>query len=367
MSSPSAGACLFLAVILIGAPEGASAQGWSVDLSAGRTVYDPLSVNVGTNNLAGSIRYDTRRDGWVYGAAAAPLGDQAPFWGASGAGGRFMLPGSETRRATVGVELGAHGFLFRDAVVEQTGNGGTLDAIPFARLSAGAAHVELRGGWRGHALSFGGETQRRGVLETGGRFTYDAPLRLEADARWVRTSEGTYPFMGASVLYGGAAAYVWGQAGKWVSDELDDEAWGVGLGLALGGRATLWATLRQEAPDPLYWNAARRSWSVGVTRRLGRAPATLLPAPRSEDGGVIIRLPVSDAPAGQLSIAGSFNGWTPVPMQREGGEWLIRLPLAAGVYQFAFRSTDGDWFVPASVAGRRDDGMGGHVAVLVVL
>jgi hypothetical protein len=45
---------------------------------------------------------------------------------------------------------------------------------------------------------------------------------------------------------------------------------------------------------------------------------------------------------------------------------VIRLPLAAGVYQYAFRSATGEWFVPTSIAGRRDDGMGGHVAVLVV-
>jgi hypothetical protein len=36
------------------------------------------------------------------------------------------------------------------------------------------------------------------------------------------------------------------------------------------------------------------------------------------------------------------------------------------VYHYAFRSADGEWFVPASMAGRRDDGMGGHVAMLVV-
>jgi len=45
---------------------------------------------------------------------------------------------------------------------------------------------------------------------------------------------------------------------------------------------------------------------------------------------------------------------------------VIRVPLTAGVYHYAFRSAGGEWFVPASVVGRRDDGMGGHVAVLVV-
>ena len=45
---------------------------------------------------------------------------------------------------------------------------------------------------------------------------------------------------------------------------------------------------------------------------------------------------------------------------------ILRLPLAAGVYQYSFRAASGEWFVPASTPGRRDDGMGGHDAVLVV-
>ena len=71
--------------------------------------------------------------------------------------------------------------------------------------------------------------------------------------------------------------------------------------------------------------------------------------------------------AASAYLAGDFNNWRPVPMQREGREWVIRLPLKAGVYHYAFRSAGGEWFVPASVAGRRDDGMGGQVAMLVVL
>jgi hypothetical protein len=54
-------------------------------------------------------------------------------------------------------------------------------------------------------------------------------------------------------------------------------------------------------------------------------------------------------------------------MQREGREWTFRLPLAKGVYNYAFRSARGDWFVPTSTPGRRDDGFGGQVAVMVVM
>ena len=303
----------------------------------------------------------------MYGTAAAPLGNRNPLWGALGTGGRFLLPGPEGRRATVGLEVGSHGFLFRDAVATQIGAGGTLDAIPFASLSAGAGRVELRGGWRGHALSFAGGTQTRGVFETGARVTYDAALRVQADARWVRASEGTYPFVGTSLLYAGVPLQVWVQVGKWLHNELDDVAWGAGAGYALSDRVSLWASVRQEAPDPLYWNEPRRMWSVGVTRRLGRGLPVVLRAPRVEPGGVAIRVALADAPTSELWIAGSFNTWRPRAMHREDREWVIRLPLAAGVYHYAFRSATGEWFVPASIAGRRDDGMGGHVAVLVVL
>jgi hypothetical protein len=160
---------------------------------------------------------------------------------------------------------------------------------------------------------------------------------------------------------------VWGQTGKWLSDQLDEVAWGGGVGVPLGTRSTVWAMARQEAPDPLYWNALRRTWSVGVTQRLGRGVPTLQPAPRTEAGDVVVRVPVADAPGDMLFIAGDFNQWVPAPMQREGRQWTIRLPLAKGVYHYAFRSANGDWFVPPSTSGRRDDGFGGQVAVMVVM
>ena len=39
--------------------------------------------------------------------------------------------------------------------------------------------------------------------------------------------------------------------------------------------------------------------------------------------------------------------------RREGGEWIVRLPLGPGVYNYTFRSASGEWFVPPSTAGRR--------------
>ena len=195
-----------------------------------------------------------------------------------------------------------------------------------------------------------------------------AAVDLQGDVRWVRATEGVFPFVGASIAYSGSSPLsVWGRAGKWVGNAaLTNASWGVGASVAIGSRSNLWASTQQDAPDPLYWNAQRRSWAVGVTRRLSRSPAPLLPVPSTQSGGVLIRIAATDAPDGDISIAGSFNNWQPQPMQREAGYWIIRLPLAAGVYQYSFRSASGEWFVPASTPGRRDDGMGGHDAVLVV-
>jgi hypothetical protein len=350
-----------------GLPSPARAQGLSVDVSTGRIAYDPITTGDATHNIAATVRYDTVRDQRIYGSASAPLRSGDPLWGAVGAGGRLLLPRSEDRRVTAGADVGGEGFLFRDRVALQNGNGGSIDALPFIKLSGGAAGVELRSGWRGQALSMGGIVERRGVFETGARATYDAAtVRAEADMRWVRASEGTFPFLGGSAIYGNSRGYVSFHAGRWLSEALDDVAWGGGAGVTVGRGATVWFNAQQQASDPLYWNASRRTWSVGVTQQLRAPRAVLEPATRLAGGDVIIRLPTAAASGSELWVAGDFNGWKPARMQRDGRDWVLRLPLKPGVYKYTFRDADGKWFVPASVAGRRDDGMGGHVAVLVV-
>ena len=341
-------------------------QGLSVDVSVGRTAYEPVAANVGTNNLMGTLRYDSLRGAWVYGTAASPLRDGDPAWGSLGGGGRFLQPGASTKHASIGADLAAHAYAFRDTIAMQTGIGSMVDAIPFVRLAAGEGQIDLRGGWRGHALSFTDVTTKRDVFETGVRAGYGTELRVQGDMRWVHAREGTFPFLGASFLYGGTPIQAWLQAGKWLSTNLDEGMWGGGINVSVGPQMTLWASARQEAPDPLYWNVARRTWSAGVTRRFGGAAPVLLAAPRSDAGDVLIRILTKDAQGDAVSIAGDFNNWQAEPMQRDGDAWVIRLKLPAGVYHYAFRSARGEWFVPASVAGRRDDGMGGQTALLVV-
>jgi hypothetical protein len=358
---------LFVASVAAAAhPSAIRAQGWSVDVSAGHIVYRALDANIGASNVVGTLRYDAARGVWIYGSAAAPLRAADTFWAATGGSGRFVPSNANRRRAVLGVDLMADGFLFRDRLAVVNGSGTTIEALPFARLGNATTAVEVRGGWRGQALSLGGASERRGVFETGARVTHDAAIGATAGVHWVRATEGTFPFAGGSISYNGTPVQVWFAAGRWMDDLLDDVSAGAGVGVALGAETVVWARARQEAPDPLYWNSARRTWSVGITRQFGGRPRAILPVPRRENGAVVVRVPVNDAPEDGLSIAGDFNKWQPQPMRREGREWVLRIPLAPGVYNYAFRKGNGDWFVPASIPGRRDDGFGGHVAVLVV-
>jgi hypothetical protein len=341
------------------------AQGWAADVSAGRLVYDPSAAQTGTNNVQGTLRFNTRRETWIYGTAALPAGGQGTLWAAAGLGGRLRLPASRTGLATIGADVGAHGFSFRDQLAAASGTGGTIEAMPFARIAVGRGFVEGRGAWRGHTMSFAGIREQRDVFETGARGGYGTTVSVEGEARWVHASEGTYPFVGGTLAYHASRVDAWGQLGRWMATDLGQNAWAVGSAVTLGVRTSVWGSVRQEAPDPLYWNAARRTWSVGLTQRLGRVPAPLA-AVSSAAAGAIVRLPLRDAPDGPVMVAGDFNNWQAVPMQREGAEWVLRLPLAPGVYHYTFKSAKGEWFVPPSTAGRRDDGMGGYLAVLVV-
>jgi Glycogen recognition site of AMP-activated protein kinase len=343
-----------------------AAQDIALDLSAGQIVYEPLSADVATNNAAATLRYDLPQGLWLYGTAAMPFGSSDSRWDGFGIGSRFLHRTSSTH-VNIGADVDGHGYLFRDGVLDQSGSGGFIEAIPFIHVPAGAATFEVRGGWRGETLSYAGAVDTRHVFETGAHATYGSLVIVEGDARWVHASEGVYPFFGGRLRYGGAPVQVWLQAGRWFSSSLHDAAWGAGVDLAMTDRLTLWSSVRQDAPDPLYWNVPRRNWSVGMTHRFNsRARRQSVTAPRVDGGGVLIRLDAGEVSGTSVSVAGDFNGWRPVPLQHEGREWLIRLPLAPGVYHYAFRSDRGQWFVPPSVPNRRDDGMGGYVAVLVV-
>jgi hypothetical protein len=346
-------------------PTPAAAQGWSADLSAGRLVYDEGSASIGSDNLLATLRYE-RRESWVFGSGAAPIGGDDTLWAAGGAGGRFRLPIEAASRLSIGVDVDAHAFSFRDRILDQRGSGGTLEALPFLRLRLGSGFAEAYGGWRGHTLAEDAVCTNRAVNEGGLRAGIGGPVSVAAEARWVDAPDGVFPYVGATVRLERRRVQMWSRAGRWLDPVLNDAEWAAGADLRLTGRSWVWTSFRQDAPDPLYRNSPRRTWSVGVTRRLGGVSAPALAIQSHSAGEVLLRVPANGAPGDELSVGGDFNGWQPIPMRRDGNDWIVKLPLAPGVYHYAFRNALGEWFVPPAVPGRRDDGMGGQVALLLV-
>jgi hypothetical protein len=194
-------------------------------------------------------------------------------------------------------------------------------------------------------------------------------FELGADARVVAGSEATYPYVGGSVSLDRPWGGAWAFGGRWLTDLVPSPATAVGAGVSIrpDRRHEISASWRQDPVDPVYFSSPRRTWSVTLSRRLGRVPAAgralpvLAPAP---DGTVTFTLPRSahlDPPA----VVGDFNEWRPARMSLVGDRWTVRVRVAPGTYHYAFRAADGTVFVPRGVPVV-DDGFGGASAVLVV-
>jgi hypothetical protein len=72
--------------------------------------------------------------------------------------------------------------------------------------------------------------------------------------------------------------------------------------------------------------------------------------------------------ADEVWLVGSMTGWQPVPLSRDGGRWVLRLPLAPGRHEYRLEVrekgvTRVEW--PPG-AERVDDGFGGENAILRV-
>jgi hypothetical protein len=364
---------LALVALAVPAPfaPGLVAQGWAADVYAGHAVHDPVSAEIGTSNAVLGIRRSGGVGNWLYVSGALPLAAEDPLWAATGIGFRPSVGG---RPWSVGAEISVHAYVYSDRSSGLSpglaGRGATAQALPFVSLQAGPARVELLSGVAHHSHVFSGQRGSRTLHESAARFILgrNGLLEVVGETRYLRAEEGNYPYGGASLSLRQGHVATWGGFGHWFSDVVTDLSWHAGASLDLGSRSELWLSLRQDPPHPLYWNDARRSWNAGLRYRFGqRAPAPL-PAPYApvvSGGRVTIRIPVSESREAP-DIAGDFSRWALVPMTRSGDHWAVTLELGPGVYHYAFRSKGGEWFVPLSVAGRREDGFGGHVAMLVV-
>ena len=105
-----------------------------------------------------------------------------------------------------------------------------------------------------------------------------------------------------------------------------------------------------------------------VLPHAGRAEAALAAAPPAvvvtAVGADSTRVTFTVQGADSVSIAGSWNDWTPAPLAHaDQDRWTAVLPVGAGTWRFALVAGE-RWFVPAGVTSLPDD-FGGQVGVLV--
>lgn len=347
------------------------AQTWSVDLDAARSSFGSPPLTAASTNASLSLRYSSGHR--TLGAAvAAPLGSEDLFWGVAHGRERLSLGRG---RLEAGVDISAMVHIQRDPVTDLQGSGFHGEAMGFGSVSLGALITEVRSGVSRYRGRIGDERWSRNLQQSTLSLSYPVEmagrriLRMGADLRHLRGDGEVYTWAGGSADLASGPARVWLSAGSWLDglgDEISSFGVGGGVSVALGERAVLRIQARHEPFDPLFLGTDRTSWGMGLSYRLGSGERVPRAGPQVRASNrVVIRVPLTET-GDPPSIAGDFSQWELLPMHRRGGSWEIQLDLPPGLYHYAFRTREGEWFVPEGVEGRRDDGMGGWVARLIV-
>ncbi len=359
-----------------------AAQHWSVEAQAGqiRSALDP--VNTELQSLVVGVRYDEMNSGLRF-AAGIPTTSEQAWWGSVAGAHRLAL---RSAALVAGIDVAANAFALSDRVQRtrviddvfggrrvvpapaQSGYAGALQALPVIGVETPKFQVHVRGGMSAYAAEFAEQRHTRNVALADAQATFlpTPSLAFMPAVRHYFAAEGDYTYGGVTAVFASGPMSVWGSSGRWLSGDDSELAWSAGASLRIRDRLTLSATGRRDLFDPLYATPGQTAWSVGISLKLGKLMPARVPIPAVFDGGrATIRLPASQS-ADMPRVAGDFNAWKPQPMQRQGSAWVFTVALEPGVYNYAFVNASGDWFVPADHPGRKQDGMGGEVAVLVV-
>jgi hypothetical protein len=155
-----------------------------------------------------------------------------------------------------------------------------------------------------------------------------------------------------------------------------DAAWWVTPRVALvGAMGRELANLAQGLPDTRYVTLAVRARLQGTSPRSapslpprrvaqGSAPDVLID--RSAPQGATLRV-LTGADARQVEVAGTFTGWTPVSLDRDGaGAWTCAVRLPSGPHRLMLRVDGGAWMPPANLPSLEDEELGGAVGVVTI-
>ncbi|MFW6089060.1 MAG: glycogen-binding domain-containing protein [Gemmatimonadota bacterium] len=277
-------------------------------------------------------------------------------------------------------DLLAQGYAYREPVAEVTGSGGLFLAEPYLAYGGRGIRARLGGGLHASATRVaedagplpgprGGAAVVRRTAGVGAADVRIAKGRMSLTARGeVLVIDGTsLPHGELTAVVGHPRGAVWAGVDHWESDAKRGTGWYLGGSLDIAEALAFQALVGRSSGEPMFGTSPSETWSIGLRYRFADRPGATSPAPlpEFESDGVLLRVPANTG-EGRLSVAGSFNDWAPLPMRRSGEDWVIRLELEPGYYELAFVDETGRWFVPEGMSGRRPDGMGGWIMVLVV-
>ena len=85
-------------------------------------------------------------------------------------------------------------------------------------------------------------------------------------------------------------------------------------------------------------------------------------------GLIPVRFMYANPRAKEVSLAGSFNGWSPTShhMTQKEKRWTIEVPLQPGRYTYAFVVDGGGWQPDPDAPLWEDSGFGARSSVLIV-
>jgi hypothetical protein len=360
----------------------ASGQQWSVVAQAGRI---PSSLDAANSAFASAtigLQYDQLSSLFRISAGVPTAADQ-PLWASVAGSHRFA---ARNGSLVAGFDVAANGFVMRDRgegtpevgdvfpqpglvpAQSQSGIAGALQALPVIGLETSRLQLHVRGGVSRYVSEFAEQRRDRNVALADAQLTF-APTPSWAIVPVVRhfsAAEDVYTFGGVTAVAGSGPLSVWGSTGRWIGLEDQDMTWAAGASLRVRDRVTLLASGRRDVIDPLYGTPGQDAWNIGVSIKLGRVPPSTVPVLAVSAGArATIRLTATQSSAAPR-VAGDFTNWKPQPMQRRGDAWVYSVSLEPGLYNYAFVDAQGEWFVPENHPGRKSDGMGGAVAVLVV-